>query len=215
MFAWYLVAMHTSEASPARPGLRERKKRQTRERIAGVALRLFAERGYDQTTLAEIAEAADVSTRTIFGYFESKEDILFCDEPAYFEQLKQMLDQRAPGVTTIDALREFIGAINQPDENALLRKKIVRSDEALRLAERARFAQAEQMIAESITRDLGSGPGDIRPSIVAASMTAAFTTMRDRIEAESGEPISHEQAMALLDDVLEFLRGGLEGLRAD
>ena len=215
MFAWYLCAMHTSEASPARPGLRERKKRQTRERIAGVALRLFAERGYDQTTLAEIAEAADVSTRTIFGYFESKEDILFCDEPAYFEQLKQMLDQRAPGVTTIDALREFIGAINQPDENALLRKKIVRSDEALRLAERARFAQAEQMIAESIARDLDSGPGDIRPSIVAASMTAAFTTMRDRLEAESGEPISHEQAMALLDDVLEFLRGGLEGLRAD
>ena len=213
MFAWYLVAMHTSEASPARPGLRERKKRETRERIASVALRLFAERGYDQTTLAEIAEAADVSTRTIFGYFESKEDILFCDEPAFFEQLKQMLDQRAPGLTTIDVLREFISETNKPDENALLRKKIVRSEEALRLAERARFAQAEQMIAESIARDLDSGPGDIRPSIVAASMTAAFTTMRDRLEAESGEPISHDQAMAILDDVLEFLRGGLEGLR--
>ena len=213
MFAWYLVAMHTSEASPARPGLRERKKRETRERIASVALRLFAERGYDQTTLAEIAEAADVSTRTIFGYFESKEDILFCDEPAFFEQLRQMLDQRAPGLTTIDVLREFISETNKPDENALLRKKIVRSEEALRLAERARFAQAEQMIAESIARDLDSGPGDIRPSIVAASMTAAFTTMRDRLEAESGEPISHDQAMAILDDVLEFLRGGLEGLR--
>lgn len=44
-------------------------------------------------------------------------------------------------------------------------------------------------------------------------MTAAFTAMRDRLEAQSGAPLSHEQAMAVLDEVLEFLRGGLDGLR--
>ncbi len=69
------------------------------------------------------------------------------------------------------------------------------------------------MISESIAKDLGAAPDDLRPPLVAASITAAFTTMRDRLEAESGEPISHEQAMAILDEVLEFLSGGLEALR--
>ena len=70
---------------------------------------------------------------------------------------------------------------------------------------RARFARVEELIAESIARDLDAEPGDIRPPLVAASMSAAFTTMRDRIEAESGEPISYEQTKAIIDQVLVFL----------
>ena len=82
-----------------------------------------------------------------------------------------------------------------------------------RRSERARFARVEQLIAESIAKDLDAAPGDIRPVLVAASVTAAFTTLRDRVEAESGEAITHEQTMAIIDDVLEFLRGGPGGLR--
>jgi AcrR family transcriptional regulator len=206
--------VEAAENLAARPGLRERKKQQTRDKIARVALELFAERGYDQTTVAEIADAADVSTRTIFAYFESKEDILFCDEPAFYESLKEALDTRPAGVTTVDALREYLRSAVSQDDSMKMRKKIVAEAKSLRLAERARFAQAEELLAESIARDLDSGPGDIRPAVVAASMTAAFTTMRDRVEAESGEPLSNEQAMAILDEVLEFVRGGLDGLRA-
>jgi AcrR family transcriptional regulator len=201
------------ETVTERPGLRERKKQQTRDKIANVALDLFAQRGYEQTTLAEIADAADVSTRTIFAYFQTKEDILFCDEPAFIVALEQALTNRPEGATTIDALREFIGGRDMADENLLRRKKIVAESGSLRVAERARFAQVEELIAQSIARDLDAQPGDVRPTLVAASMTAAFTTMRDRIEADTGEPLTHEQAMALLDEVLEFLRGGLDGLR--
>jgi AcrR family transcriptional regulator len=205
--------VEVGENAAVRPGLRERKKQQTHDAIARAALELFADRGYEQTTLAEIADAADVSTRTIFAYFQSKEDILFCDEPAFYEGLRTALEDRPEGVTTIDALREFLFAKGGHNEDAKLRKKIVSGSETLRLAERARFARAEQLIADSIARDLDAEPGDIRPALVAASMTAAFTTMRDRMEAESAEPVSHDQAMAMVDEVLEFVRGGLDGLR--
>jgi AcrR family transcriptional regulator len=205
--------MDTSDMNVVRPGLRERKKQQTRENIARVALDLFAERGYENTTLAEIADAADVSKRTIFAYFESKEDILFCDEPMFYEQLKDTLEQRPPGDTTVDALRDFLSSLHAMDDNAKLRKKIIHSEEHLRVSERGRSARLEQLIADSIARDLDAEPGDVRPLLVAASVTAAFNAVRDRLEAESGEPVSHEQAMEILDEVLEFLRGGLEGLR--
>jgi AcrR family transcriptional regulator len=205
--------MDSPETSLVRPGLRERKKQQTRETIASVALQLFAERGYEHTTLAEIADAANVSKRTIFAYFESKEDILFCDEPTIYEQLKQTLEQRPSGTTTVDALQEFLSSVGSLDHTAMLRKKIVGTDEGLRRSERARSARIEELITESIAKDLDAGPDDVRPPLVSASITAAFMTVRDRLEGKSGEPISHEQAIAILDEVLEFLRGGLEGLR--
>jgi AcrR family transcriptional regulator len=205
--------MEVSGATEARPGLRERKKQQTRETIARVALQLFVERGYEHTTLADIADAANVSKRTIFAYYESKEDILFCDEPTFFDQLKQALDARPPEQTTIDALREFFVSIASLDENAKLRKQIISSDEALRHSERARSGRFEELIARSIAKDLGTDTSDIRPNLVAASMTAAFTNVRDRLEAESGGPIDHDQALAILDEVLGFIRGGLDTMR--
>lgn len=204
------------DTSPSKPGLRERKKQQLREKIARAALRLFAERGYDETTLAEIAEAADISPRTIFAYYESKEDILFCDEEAYLEQLRQKLEQRPPGATTVDAIREFISSVPMADDQAMLRKQIVTNSPALQMKIRARIGQLEPLLTQSIAKDLGAGPGDIRPPLLAASMIAAFTTVRDRLsEADAGEPISHEQAMGTLDEVLEFMRGGLEALQHD
>src|SRR3979490_3518432 len=90
------------------PGLRERKKQRTRETIARAAHELFATRGYQTTTLPDIAEAADVSTRTIFAYFPSKEDILFSDFPAMKEALARALAERPEGEEALETVREFI-----------------------------------------------------------------------------------------------------------
>jgi AcrR family transcriptional regulator len=207
--------MSSLDVPPAKPGLRERKKQQTRETIARAALALFAERGYDETTLAEIAEAAEVAPRTIFSYYESKEDILLCEEVGFLDNLKLKLDGRPAGTTTVDAIREFLSSIEEADEQMKVRKEIISANPELQMKLRGRHAQLEPLLAESIAKDLGADPGDIRPLLIAASMTAAFMSVRDRfLEAESGgQPLTHEQGMAILDQVLDFLRGGLEALQ--
>ena len=209
--------MSSLETPGAKIGLRERKKQQTRETIARAALNLFAERGYDETTLAEIAEEADVAPRTIFAYFESKEDILLCEEGNFLNDLRRRLEERPEGTTTVDAIRAFLASMKQPDEETRLRKQIIMGNPGLQMRMRGRHAEIEPMLAESIAKDLGSDPGDIRPRLIAASMTAAFEAASDRIrEAQSSDdPLSHEQGMAILDEVLEFLRGGLEAMQSD
>jgi AcrR family transcriptional regulator len=203
--------MELGTPTTAQPGLRERKKQKTRDTIIGVALELFAEKGYEHTTIAEIAEAAEVSPRTIFAYFPSKEDILFCDMPEAYERFARLLRERPEGVTTLDVVREFIVTSLSPDRTQLLRKKILATDEPLRVNERARFAPFEQVLIEAIAKDLDAGPDDIRPRIVAVAFGAAVHAVHD--PAAPPESFSPEHAMALIDDVLEFVQGGLDALR--
>src|SRR3954454_1715582 len=106
--------MHVDAPSPAAPlsveptGLRERKKQRTRESIASAALDLFGERGYHAATVADIAAAADVSERTVFTYFPTKEDMLFSDLAGFRERLSEALAERPAGASALDTLRDFV-----------------------------------------------------------------------------------------------------------
>lgn len=197
------------------PGLRERKKQRTRETIARAAHELFAERGYHATTLPEIAEAADVSTRTIFAYFPSKEDILFSNFTVMKEALAQALADRPGGEDALDTVRTFIlssHAMAKSDLDGRLHE-CVTSDETLRSHLRARIAQLEEMLAPEIAKDLGAADDDIRPRVVAASLTAAFNVLTEQDQGPSGELKGPEEVAADIDPVIRFLRGGLDALR--
>lgn len=85
-------------------GLRERKKLRTRATLTAVALRLFEEQGYEQTTVAEIAAAADVSTRTFFSYFDGKEDVVFREQGRGLERAAELVRANAPGMSLVDNL---------------------------------------------------------------------------------------------------------------
>jgi AcrR family transcriptional regulator len=197
------------------PGLRERKKQRTRETIARAAHQLFAERGYHETTLPDIAAAADVSTRTIFAYFASKEDILFSDFPAVKQALEQALAERPEGEEALETVREFILSSHSIEKSELEQQvdRCVKSDETLRSHLRARIAELEDMIAAAIAEDIGAAKDDLRPHVVAASLTAAFVVLSERGES-SPKPKSRAHVAAQIDPVITFLRGGLEALKA-
>ena len=89
-------------------GLRERKKIRTRQTIASVAMELFDEQGFQATTIATIAEAAEVSPRTVSTYFPSKEDMVFELWAGQKEKLEIRLRDREPGETTTDAIRAWL-----------------------------------------------------------------------------------------------------------
>ncbi len=78
-------------------GLRERKKQQTRQAIHVAAMRLFAERGFEATTIADIAAAADISPRTFFAYFPSKEEVVFAKFESAFEDFDRTMTERRAG----------------------------------------------------------------------------------------------------------------------
>src|SRR5919197_2844961 len=90
------------------PGLRERKKQQTRQLIADTARRLFAERGFEAVTVAEVARAADVSEATVFNYFPTKEDLFYSGLEAFEQELLSTIHERQPGESLLAAFGRFV-----------------------------------------------------------------------------------------------------------
>jgi len=197
------------------PGLRERKKQRTRELIASTALALFSEQGYHSTTVADVAAAADVSERTVFGYFATKEDLLFADHLALEQDLARALEERPDDVAALDTLRAFVvDNVARFDRQARIRWEIVRHDELLLSHQRMRQAAFGEAIAKAIAQDLDERVDDLRPQLVTAAVIAAFTaTYEHRYRARS-QSASRAQAVAVLDEAITFLRGGLDAIRS-
>jgi AcrR family transcriptional regulator len=117
--------------------LRERKRLRTRQALIDAAAELFEQRGYDGTTVADIAAAADVSTRTFFSYFASKEDVLFPDADARVKAALTAIDQRRPGERPTEILLRALGELGDAGDDLVgpmagLRLRFVRSVPSVR-----------------------------------------------------------------------------------
>jgi AcrR family transcriptional regulator len=197
-------------------GLRERKKEQTRRSIEEAAFRLFEERGFQATTVADIAEAADIAPRTFFAYFPSKEAVVFGDFDETFAPLEARLRERPGGETTFEGLRAWIGELvagdaHESDDRDGLRRRLICDNDALAAHERHIMGRFERLIAESVAADLGDRPDDLQPRLVAAAAVAALMAMQPE-NAEGGKPAGAE-GLARLDDAFAFLRGGIAALQ--
>jgi AcrR family transcriptional regulator len=197
-------------------GLRERKKEQTRRAIEDAAFRLFEERGFQATTVADIADAADIAPRTFFAYFPSKEDVVFGDFEETFLALDARLRERPDGEDTFQGLRAWIGdlieADGHADERDAVRRRLICDSDALAAHERHVMGRFERLIAESVAVDLGDAPDDLQPRLVAAAAVAALMAMQPA-EHEDHKKALDAEGLAQLDDAFAFLRGGIAALQ--
>ena len=210
--------METTAVIEADEGLRERKKRRRRADIAAVALRLFDEQGFRATTIAQIADAADVSPRTVFAYFPTKEDLLFPDSRVVVEELSRVLAERADGVTTGDALRAWVKANLEhrertPDDR--IRRRIIEAEVDLKAHEHLVMDAIGEILAASLAKDLGTTADDVVAQLAAAAAVGALNAIGRRHWDEKGaSPERHcTQALALMDQAMAFVDGGTRALR--
>lgn len=172
--------------SKARTGLRERKKASTRARISDLATAMFLARGFDAVTVAEVAAAADVSVKTVFNYFGTKEDLIFDREPEWVASIEALAARREPGRGLIRVLRddvrerwpalEFGRWEHLTDESAQGRRSfyaLVAGHPALRARQRQMSERVGAAIAAAVVREFGD-PDSPEALTAAALVHAAY-----------------------------------------
>jgi len=149
-------------AEPAAEGLRERKKRLTREAINAAAARLFAERGFENVTVAEIADAANVSVKTLFSYVGAKEELLLSGQPTVLDDVVLAVRNRKLGQTPlVAAAQALLAAVNNTDPARSLDgfRHLISSGPAARSRLRARWEETEALLADALA-NRGDGPAE-------------------------------------------------------
>lgn len=180
-------------SEPAPIGRRERKKAATRKHISDVATRMFLERGFDQVSIREVADAADVSPTTVFAHFPQKEALVFDEGDAQRELLVSAVRDRPTGVGIIAALetcfqREyddmitFAGAF--PHEAITQFGRLVRETPALAEFEARMWLQHEDALAATIAADLGEAEPDDRTRAFSRFVLQVWQLMNDAADPE-------------------------------
>jgi AcrR family transcriptional regulator len=183
------VKFVTNEATLAPEGLRQRKRRETRARIVGEALKLFLLRGYDATTVDEIAAAAGISKRSFFDYFPTKEDVVLAWQDAFGGALAAALAARPSGEPAAQAVQtalvSVIGeAAAQPEAFAI--DDLIQTTPALKAREHLKYVRLEDTLARALIAREPPG-ADAFPSRLLAMLIAGGM----RLTAERGRAAGH------------------------
>ena len=202
----------------------ERRKRRTRQAIQEAALELFAERGYRETTIPDIAERAEVAPRTVTVHFPAKEELLLDAEPFTLGSLSERLSARRPHESALEALRDWMATTMTETETSTseldgrfwerraLRAHIINSEPELRGRSRASYYPFERALAEAIGEDLGQSGNSLIPRLAALSAVAGLRELYESDEAEAlAAPPSAAELLKLVDGVIGFVQAGLEG----
>ncbi|MGW2744728.1 TetR/AcrR family transcriptional regulator [Streptomyces sp. NPDC001450] len=186
------------------PSLRERKKRETRQRISDIATLLFARRGFDAVTVAEVAREAGVSTMTVFNYFPRKEDLFLDRIPEAAELFAAAVRDRAPGEPPLAALHRL--ALQLLDERHPLSGmaerfvhfwRIVIDSSALRARAREGVEEVESALAAALAEAEVADPYLLAALTVAAYRTVYVTSARRLMAGDPVEEVAEDHRARL------------------
>ncbi len=170
------------EEGGTRLSLRERKKLLTRQALIDAAEAMFAERGFDKVTVAEIADAVNVAAKTVFVYFPAKEDLVFHGENEVLRTLVDRIRNRPVGATPLDAVVDMLGQtmtaspIGAVTELERLHRTI--GDSAvLHSRMRLMWERFERAVAAELATETGEPPHAPQPRIAAAHLVTIYRTM--------------------------------------
>jgi AcrR family transcriptional regulator len=197
------------------PTLRERKKAATREALQAAALRLAVRDGLDALTVEAIAEAVDVSPRTFFNYFGSKEEALLPSDEARHVELQQAIAARPADEPPIEALHAVVRTlavrISERREETTLRMQLVRENPSLLPRHLANFATFERVLVEAIAGRTGLDPDcDLYPSLAATAAVGALRSASQLWRNQGGK--AQPDLVDLVDDAFRELAAGLPAL---
>jgi AcrR family transcriptional regulator len=167
------------------PGLRERKKERTRQALVDAAIALFDAKGYDETTVAELAAAADVSPRTFFSHFSSKEEVLFADSAGKVEMSADALTEPLPGEGPAQLLMRSVRTVLSTDPNltgplARVRTKLIFSTPSLQAYALRKVLEGQQELADGLLKafpELDKATTAAMTGAVVGAMTASIATL--------------------------------------
>lgn len=207
--------MDTLAAGTGQAGLRERKKRETRARIADTALRLFKERGFDQTTVADVAAAADVSVKTVFNYYPAKEDLFF-DRADEIEQIwLDAVADRRPGEPLLAGLRRRVLSrfADHPNGPGVDFRKVLAGSTHLQVRGQQMWASHEDAIAGALAGQLRAGAEDPTARVLAHQVLSIHPMMLRMVEiwTQRGDPPDQvrDHALQLINRAFDVLQHGL------
>ena len=172
-------------------GLRERKKQRTREHIAATARRLFAERGFERVTVAEVAREAEVAEKTVFNYFPTKEDLFYSRLESFEDELLGAIRERARGKTVVDAFEAFLltprGVLSRrgaDEHDAALEEvrtvtRVITQSPALLAREQRIFERYTASLGALLAEETGARDDDVEPQVVANALIGVHRALID------------------------------------
>ncbi|HEY4830289.1 MAG TPA: mycofactocin system transcriptional regulator [Solirubrobacteraceae bacterium] len=200
--------MSATDSVSQRPG---RPPGTSRREVTRTALELCAERGFEETTVDDIAEVLGVSRRTLFRYFASKNDMVWGDFDWVLDRLRHCLDATAPDVPLHEALGHAVVESNRYEDEQLpelrIRMRLITGVPALQAHSALRYAEWREVIAVWVAQRLGCRPGDLIPQTVAhAALGTSMAAFLVWVDDPSSDLVANlEEAYRLLGHGLRDL----------